>query len=84
MAKVSADTCLFTSARRAVLDNFFYIDVKKDQEESLKMASAVVADESDDFVTCPVCLCEYDQLSREPKFLPCSHTLCLTCKKIFQ
>ena len=45
------------------------------------MATAV-ADESEDFVTCGVCLCEYDDGIKKPKFLPCSHSLCLSCLKV--
>ena len=46
------------------------------------MASAVGINESDDFVTCSVCLCEYDDVIRRPKFLPCSHTICVNCLKV--
>ena len=36
------------------------------------------------FVTCSICLCEFDGEIRKPKFLPCAHTLCLTCLKVLQ
>lgn len=46
------------------------------------MASAVVANEiEEDFVTCSVCHCEYDDWNLRPKFLP--HTICLSCLKVF-
>ncbi|XP_046640762.1 uncharacterized protein LOC124326142 isoform X2 [Daphnia pulicaria] len=38
-------------------------------------------DAAEDFVTCGVCLWEYDEEIRRPKFLPCSHTVCLECLK---
>ncbi|XP_046640768.1 uncharacterized protein LOC124326148 [Daphnia pulicaria] len=45
-----------------------------------EMATAnVVTDVVEDFVTCGVCLCEYDEEIRKPKFLPCSHTVCFLC-----
>lgn len=49
------------------------------------MAFASDSNEFDDFVTCPVCLSEFDSVVeiRKPKFLPCSHTLCLQCVKVF-
>ena len=37
----------------------------------------------DDFVTCGVCLNEYDTENKKPKFLQCSHTLCLQCLKVY-
>ncbi|XP_046448004.1 uncharacterized protein LOC124196812 [Daphnia pulex] len=44
------------------------------------MATANVGtDVVEDFVTCGVCLCEYDEEIRKPKFLPCSHTVCFLC-----
>lgn len=50
-----------------------------------KMATAnVVTDVVEDFVTCGVCLCEYDEEIRKPKFLPCSHTVCFLCLQVFR
>ncbi|EFX60867.1 hypothetical protein DAPPUDRAFT_122787 [Daphnia pulex] len=39
------------------------------------MASAI----EDEFVTCSICMSEYNEDGRKPKVLPCSHTVCLTC-----
>lgn len=33
-------------------------------------------------ITCDVCFCEYDHDDRKPKFLQCSHTVCLSCLKV--
>ena len=35
-----------------------------------------------DLITCSVCLDEFNQKQRAPKFLPCSHTICLDCLKV--
>ncbi|XP_045032864.1 E3 ubiquitin-protein ligase TRIM21 [Daphnia magna] len=45
------------------------------------MSSVVSDDDAEviDLVTCSVCLCEFDDANRKPKFLPCGHTICLTC-----
>ncbi|KAK4019101.1 hypothetical protein OUZ56_001131 [Daphnia magna] len=45
------------------------------------MSSVVSNDDAEvlDLVTCSVCLCEFDDANRKPKFLPCGHTICLTC-----
>ncbi|XP_046640733.1 uncharacterized protein LOC124326122 isoform X4 [Daphnia pulicaria] len=39
------------------------------------------ANDVEDFVTCGVCFCEYDDVGKKPKFLQCSHTICLSCLK---
>lgn len=53
-----------------------------------KMATAAQTTSSEEnvesFVTCSICLCEFDGEIRKPKFLPCAHTLCLTCLKVLQ
>lgn len=36
-------------------------------------------DDYDEFVKCRICLHVYDEEVRKPKFLPCSHTVCLPC-----
>jgi hypothetical protein len=43
-----------------------------------------MANEVEDFVTCGVCLQEYDEEIRKPKFLQCTarHTACLLCLKV--
>ena len=41
------------------------------------------ANELNEFVTCGVCLCEFDAEIKKPKFLPCSHTVCLVCLKVW-
>ena len=46
------------------------------------MAAACTSEETESFVTCSICLCEYDTVVRKPKFLPCAHTLCLKCLKV--
>ncbi|KAI9563432.1 hypothetical protein GHT06_010895 [Daphnia sinensis] len=45
------------------------------------MSSVVSDDDAEviDLVTCSVCLCEFDDANRKPKFLPCGHTICCTC-----
>ncbi|KAK4026456.1 hypothetical protein OUZ56_015452 [Daphnia magna] len=45
------------------------------------MSSVVSDDDAEviDLVTCSVCLCEFDDANRKPKFLPCGHTICRTC-----
>ena len=40
------------------------------------------ATDVEDLMTCGVCLCEYDEVDRKPKFLPCAHTFCLLCLKV--
>ena len=48
------------------------------------MATANSSMDFDDFITCGVCLCEYDDLNRKPKFLSCAarHTVCLPCLRV--
>lgn len=36
----------------------------------------------DDFVTCGICVNEYNEETRKPKFLSCSHTVCLSCLQV--
>ena len=36
-------------------------------------------DFTEGFLTCGTCLCTYDGDERNPKLLPCSHTVCKTC-----
>ena len=31
---------------------------------------------------CVICVCDYDLEIRKPKFLPCSHTICLPCLQV--
>ena len=38
--------------------------------------------DAEDFATCGVCLCEYDEEIRKPKFLSCFHTVCLECLNV--
>ncbi len=40
------------------------------------------ASDVEDFITCGVCFFEYDHDDRKPKFLQCSHTVCLSCLKV--
>ncbi|XP_046448107.1 uncharacterized protein LOC124196896 isoform X2 [Daphnia pulex] len=60
-----------------IVDVLFSGDVSNSRQVCLKMAMANDVDE--DFVTCGVCLCEYDEEIRKPKFLSCSHTVCFLC-----
>ena len=48
------------------------------------MATANSSMDFEDFITCGVCLCEYDDLNRKPKFLSCAarHTVCLPCLRV--
>ena len=46
------------------------------------MSANELNEESDDFVTCSVCLIEYDEDIRRPKYLPCHHSLCSCCIKV--
>jgi hypothetical protein len=45
-------------------------------------AACTYSEETESFVTCSICLCEFDGETRKPKFLPCAHTLCLECLKV--
>ena len=48
------------------------------------MAAAFLEDETEDMVTCSICLYEYDEKLRLPKYLPkCHHTVCVSCLKVF-
>ena len=38
--------------------------------------------ESEDQATCCICLHTFNDLERKPKFLPCFHTVCVTCIKV--
>ncbi|KAI9563463.1 hypothetical protein GHT06_010926 [Daphnia sinensis] len=40
-----------------------------------------IEDESESFITCPVCLLKFDDESNKPKRLACDHTICLQCLK---
>ena len=40
---------------------------------------ATLDEELEDLVTCSVCLLEYNQDERKPKYLQCYHVLCLQC-----
>ena len=51
----------------------------KNQRRKMACANSDV----DDFVTCGVCMNEYDTENKKPKFLQCSHTICLQCLKVF-
>ena len=46
------------------------------------MAALEDVDSISDFVNCHVCRCEYDADVRKPKFLPCSHTVCILCLRV--
>ena len=54
---------------------------KQVKNQRRKMACANL--DVDDFVTCGVCMNEYDTENKKPKFLQCSHTICLQCLKVF-
>ena len=45
------------------------------------MALALSA-ETEDLLTCSVCLIEYDREERRPKFLQCAHTACIKCLEV--
>ncbi|XP_046656182.1 WD40 repeat-containing protein HOS15-like isoform X2 [Daphnia pulicaria] len=45
-----------------------------------EMASS--REESEDLTCCSVCFLRFDMVERKPKFLPCSHTFCLSCLKL--
>jgi len=53
----------------------------KDMDEE-GMASS--KEESEDLTSCSVCFFKFDMVERKPKFLPCSHTFCLSCIKVSQ
>ena len=40
--------------------------------------------ENEDLITCSTCLSEYNEESRRPKCLPCSHTVCLSCLLVIE
>ena len=46
-----------------------------------EMASALPK-ESEEFITCRRCHCEFNELVHRPKFLPCSHSVCLPCLEV--
>lgn len=37
------------------------------------------SDFTDNFLTCPTCLTNFDEFARLPRLLPCSHTVCREC-----
>jgi hypothetical protein len=48
----------------------------------MSISSSMSLDEDEDiaeFVKCRICFLEYNETDRKPKFMPCSHTLCLQC-----
>ncbi|EFX82237.1 hypothetical protein DAPPUDRAFT_302642 [Daphnia pulex] len=48
----------------------------------MSISSSMSLDDDEDiaeFVKCRICLREYNEIDRKPKFLPCSHTLCFEC-----
>lgn len=47
------------------------------------MASAADEDETEHYIICNVCYSEYDPEQRKPKHLPCSHTVCIVCLKVW-
>lgn len=38
----------------------------------------------EELVTCNICLNQYDERIRKPKFLQCSHTICLECFQVYE
>jgi hypothetical protein len=36
----------------------------------------------EDLITCQICLYEFDEEIKKPKFLQCSHTICLECFQV--
>lgn len=36
----------------------------------------------EDLFHCGICDCLFNNVERKPKFLPCSHTLCLSCANV--
>ncbi|XP_046641053.1 E3 ubiquitin-protein ligase RNF168-like isoform X2 [Daphnia pulicaria] len=43
------------------------------------MANLNVNTLDEEFITCQICLYEFDEENKKPKFLQCSHTICLEC-----
>jgi hypothetical protein len=61
------------------------VDLIRFNAVGCEMATANVGtDVVEDFVTCGVCLYEYDEEIRKPKFLSCSHTVCFLCVQVFR
>ena len=62
-----------------VFCSFFYCKTMASTSFRLQQS-----DEVEDLITCPICLSEYEEAieNRKPKFLPCSHTVCLQCLKV--
>ena len=40
-------------------------------------------EEVEDLTSCSICFLSFDIVDRKPKFLPCSHTFCLSCLTVF-
>ena len=49
------------------------------EEEGFKMATAA---QVENLMTCGVCRFKYDYDKRKPKFLQCTHTVCLLCLEV--
>jgi hypothetical protein len=48
----------------------------------MSISSSMSLDDDEDiaeFMKCRICIQEFNEIDRKPKFLPCSHTLCLEC-----
>ena len=63
----------------AVTDMFHIVDVNNMSSTLVETVSINYEDFNDSFLTCGTCLCMYDSLEHNPKLLPCSHTVCVSC-----
>ena len=52
------------------------------QQKPKNMDALDNASDTEHFVTCGVCFCEFDEDLRKPKFLQCAHTVCLNCLQV--
>jgi hypothetical protein len=48
------------------------------------MANLNVNTLDEEFITCQICLYEFDEENKKPKFLQCSHTICLECFQVWR
>ena len=40
-------------------------------------------EQTEDLSTCSICVETYNEVDLKPKFLPCAHTFCLRCLKVY-
>ena len=58
---------------------FHIVDVNSMSSTLVETVSINYEDFNESFLTCGTCLCMYDGVEHNPKLLPCSHTVCISC-----